>query len=115
PSLIVAYCHCIAHGYNLINGLDQQKAAVLSGYWPLIRYNPDLIKEGKNPLQIDSKPPSIPLEEYVYNETRYKSLTRSKPEEAKKLLKLAQEDVVSRWRLYEHWAAMKIDENKKKD
>lgn len=115
PSLIVAYCHCIAHGYDLLHGMEQQKAAVLSGYWPLIRYNPDLVKEDKNPLQIDSKPPSLPLEEYVYKETRYKMLTQSKPEEAKRLLKLAQEDVLTRWRLYEHWAAMAVNETRKEE
>jgi len=106
PSLIIAYCHCISHGYNLIHGLKQQKAAVDSGYWPLLRYNPELAKEGKNPLQLDSKPPAISLEEYAYNETRYSMLLKSKPEHAKVLLKQAQEDVLSRWALYEHLAKM---------
>jgi len=105
PSLIVAYCHCISHGYNLVHGLEQQKLAVQSGYWPLIRYNPNLAKEGKNPFQLDSKAPSIPLEEYTYNENRYKMLTRTMPEEAKKLLKEAQEGVLERWKLYERLAA----------
>jgi len=104
PSLVIAYCHCIAHGYNLAAGLNQQKAAVNSGYWPLLRYNPDLAKQGKNPLQLDSKGPSIPLEEYVYQETRYSMLTKSKPEQAKLLLQQAQEDVNVRWKLYEHMA-----------
>lgn len=108
PSLIIAYSHCIAHGYNLVNGLKQQKAAVLSGHWPLIRYNPELLKEGKNPLQLDSKAPSLPLADYIYNENRFKMLLKSKPEEAKQLLKLAQESVSSRWRLYEHWASMTV-------
>jgi pyruvate-ferredoxin/flavodoxin oxidoreductase len=115
PSLIVAYSHCIAHGYNLLYGLDQQKAAVASGYWPLVRYNPDLAEQGENPLQIDSKAPSIPLEEYVYNETRYKMLTQSKPEAAKRLLELAQKDVNERWRLYEHWANMPMNGSGKED
>ena len=105
PSLIVAYCHCISHGYNLIHGLEQQKLAVKSGYWPLIRFNPDLAKEGKNPLQLDSKAPSIPLEEYIYNENRYKMLTRTMPEVAKKLLKEAQEGVLKRWKMYERLAS----------
>ncbi|MEA3454578.1 MAG: thiamine pyrophosphate-dependent enzyme, partial [Candidatus Caldatribacteriota bacterium] len=105
PSIIIAYCHCISHGYNLIHGLEQQKLAVKSGYWPLIRFNPDLAKEGKNPLQLDSKAPSIPLEEYTYNENRYKMLTRTMPEVAKKLLKEAQEGVLERWKLYERLAA----------
>ncbi len=105
PSLIIAYSSCISHGYNLIRGLEQQKLAVQSGYWSLIRFNPDLAKEGKNPLQLDSKAPSIPLEEYIYNENRYKMLTRIMPEEAKKLLKKAQEGVLKRWKLYERLAS----------
>ncbi|HID94695.1 MAG TPA: pyruvate:ferredoxin (flavodoxin) oxidoreductase [Candidatus Latescibacteria bacterium] len=109
PSLIIAYSHCIAHGYDLVYGMEQQKAAVLSGYWPLMRYNPDLLKEGKNPLQLDSKPPALPLEKYVYNEMRYRMLVRSDPGAAKRLLELAQEDVLARWRLYEHWAAIPVN------
>lgn len=115
PSLIVTYCHCIAHGYDMAHGLEQQKAAVLSGHWPLFRYNPDLVKEGKNPLQLDSKAPTLPLKDYIYNETRYTILARSKPEQARWLLELAQEDVRTRWRLYEHWAAMKVDGTTKED
>jgi len=106
PSIIIAYCHCISHGFNLIHGLEQQKLAVQSGYWPLIRFNPDLAKEGKNPFQLDSKAPSIPLEEYIYNENRYKMLTRTMPEVAKKLLKEAQEGVLKRWKIYERLAAI---------
>jgi pyruvate-ferredoxin/flavodoxin oxidoreductase len=104
-SIIIAYAHCIAHGYDLVHGLDQQKLAVQSGHWPLFRYNPDLVKQGKNPFQLDSKAPSIPLEKYVYNETRYTMLTHSKPEEARKLLVEAEEDVQKRWKLYEQMAA----------
>jgi pyruvate-ferredoxin/flavodoxin oxidoreductase len=108
PSLIIAYSHCIAHGYDLVHGLEQQKAAVQSAYWPLFRFNPELEKQGKNPLQLDSRPATLPLEKYVYNETRYTMLTHSDPEAAKKLLELAQEDVNQRWRLYENWAAMQL-------
>ena len=115
PSLIIAYSHCIAHGYDLAHGMEQQKAAVLSGYWPLFRYNPDLVKEGKNPLQLDSKPPTLPLEKYIYNETRYTMLAQSKPDQARWLLQLAQEDVRARWKLYEHWAAMPVDGTSKED
>jgi pyruvate-ferredoxin/flavodoxin oxidoreductase len=115
PSLIVSYCHCIAHGYDMAHGLEQQKAAVLSGYWPLFRYNPDLVKEGKNPLQLDSKAPTLPLKDYAYNETRYTILARSKPEQARWLLEQAEEDVRTRWRLYEHWAAMQVDGTTKED
>ena len=106
PSLIVAYSHCIAHGYDMAHGLDQQKAAVQSGHWPLLRYNPDLVTQGKNPLQLDSKAPSLPLEKYTYNETRYTMLAHSDPAAAKESLELAQAEALARWRLLEHWAAM---------
>jgi pyruvate-ferredoxin/flavodoxin oxidoreductase len=105
PSLIIAYSHCIAHGYDLVHGMEQQKAAVLSGYWPLLRYNPDLAAQGKNPLQLDSKPPALPLKKYTYNETRYTMLAQTQPEQAQHLLELAEADVQRRWRLYEHLAA----------
>ena len=106
PSLIVAYSHCIAHGYDMAHGLDQQKAAVQSGHWPLLRYNPALAGQGKNPLQLDSKAPSLPLEKYAYNETRYTMLAHSDPAAAKESLELAQAEALARWRLLEHWAAM---------
>jgi pyruvate-ferredoxin/flavodoxin oxidoreductase len=109
PSLIIAYSHCIAHGYDLVHGMEQQKAAVLSGYWPLFRYDPDLLREGKNPLQLDCRPPTIPLKQYAYNETRYTMLVQSKPEAARDLLDQAQEDVKRRWRLYEHWAKLSVN------
>jgi pyruvate-ferredoxin/flavodoxin oxidoreductase len=109
PSLLIAYSHCIAHGYDLLYGLEQQKAAVQSAYWPLFRFHPELAKQGKNPLQLDSRAPSLPLEKYVYNETRYTMLVHSDPEAAKRLLQLAQEDVNTRWRLYENWAAMLVN------
>jgi pyruvate-ferredoxin/flavodoxin oxidoreductase len=104
PSLIIAYSHCIAHGYDMAYGLDQQKAAVNSGYWPLFRYNPDLVAQGKNPFQLDSRPPSIPLKDYIYNETRYTMLVKSNPDHARKLLEEAKEDVASHWKLYDYLA-----------
>jgi pyruvate-ferredoxin/flavodoxin oxidoreductase len=106
PSLIIAYSHCIAHGYDLRHGMEQQKAAVLSGHWPLFRYDPALVHEGRNPLQLDSRPPSLPLKAYAYNETRYTMLALSDPERAKRLLEEAQDEVNARWALYEQWAAM---------
>ena len=105
PALIIAYSHCIAHGYDMVHGIDQQKNAVLSGYWPLFRFNPDLAAEGKNPMQLDSRAPSLPLAKYIYNETRYTMLAHSHPAAAKELLALAEEDVRNRWHLYENWAA----------
>ncbi len=109
PSLIIAYSHCIAHGIDLANGLDQQRLAVASGYWPLFRFNPDLVKRGKNPLQLDSKAPTLPLQKYAYNETRYTMLVQSNEEAAERLLKLAQEDVNTRWKLYEQLATMSVN------
>jgi pyruvate-ferredoxin/flavodoxin oxidoreductase len=106
PSLIIAYSHCIAHGYDMVLGLDQQKKAVQSGYWPLMRYNPALRLEGKNPFLLDSKAPSIPLKQYAYQEARYTMLVRSDPEAARELLKLAQDDVERQWRVYANRAAM---------
>ncbi len=108
PSLIIAYSPCIAHGINLVDGPQQQKLAVDSGHWLLFRYNPLLEAEGKNALTLDSKAPKIPLKDYAYNETRYKMLTRSKPEIAAELIKLAQADTDRRWRIYEQWAAQEV-------
>ncbi|HEY2233740.1 MAG TPA: pyruvate:ferredoxin (flavodoxin) oxidoreductase [Candidatus Angelobacter sp.] len=106
PSLIIAYATCIAHGIDLKNGLTQQKLAVQSGHWPLFRFDPRRAAEGKNPMQLDSKPPSVPLEDYIYNETRYSMLRQSHPVEAKKLLEEARADVAARWKMYETWASM---------
>ena len=106
PSLIIAYSHCIAHGYDMSMGLDQQKKAVLSGYWPLMRYNPALRREGKNPFLLDSKAPSISLKQYAYQEARYTMLVRSDPQAASELLKIAQDDVERQWRVYSNRAAM---------
>ncbi len=109
PSLIIAYSHCIAHGYDMVHGIEQQKNAVASGHWPLFRYNPGLAKEGKNPFQLDSRAPSIPLDKYIYNEARYTMLVNSNPEEAKLLLHEAQDNVNERWKLYQHMAAMTFE------
>ena len=102
PSLILAYSHCIAHGYDMADGMNQQKLATASGYWPLIRYNPTLRAAGKKPFVLDSPRPSIPLKDYAYNEMRYSVLLRSNPEEADKLMQSAQELVDLRWQTYEH-------------
>jgi pyruvate-ferredoxin/flavodoxin oxidoreductase len=106
PSIIIAYSSCIAHGYDLVHGLEQQKLAVQSGYWPLMRYNPALRNEGKNPFQLDSRAPSIRLKDYTYREARYTMLARSNPELAAQLLKEAQDDVERQWRVYSARAGM---------
>jgi pyruvate-ferredoxin/flavodoxin oxidoreductase len=104
PSLIVAYSHCIAHGINMAKGMTNQKLAVESGHFPLYRYNPMLARDGKNPLKLDSKAPKIRFDEFSYLETRFKMLTKSDPEEAKRLLALAQSDVQRKWKFYEELA-----------
>ena len=106
PSLIIAYSHCINHGIDMRKGLDQQRLAVQSGIWPLFRYNPVLIDEGKNPLIIDSKEPTVPVEQYAYNETRYRMLLQSDEARAEELMRAAREDVTKRWELYSQMAAI---------
>jgi len=109
-SLIIAYAPCIAHGIDMAHSHDQQKLAVQSGHWPLFRFNPALAKEGKSPMQLDSRAPSVPLENYLYNETRYTSLRQAHPDEARKLLELARHDVMVRWKMYEAFANMPVNE-----
>jgi pyruvate-ferredoxin/flavodoxin oxidoreductase len=105
PSLVIAYSHCIAHGYDLVHGLAQQQAAVETGHWPLLRYDPRRSEQGLNPLQLDSKAPSLPLSAYTDHETRYTLLAKSKPATARELLRRAQDQVRQRWRLYASLAA----------
>ena len=106
PSLIIAYSHCIAHGIDMRKGLNQQRLAVQSGIWPLFRYNPALADKGKNPLLLDSKDPTIAVEEYAYNETRYRMLEQSDETRAEMLMHEAKSDVARRWRLYQQMAAI---------
>ena len=119
PSIIIAYSHCIAHGINMEKGMENQKAAVDTGYWQLYRYNPGLIKEGKNPFKLESKGLKIPFKDYAYMETRYKMLTKSHPERASRLIKEAQQDVVEKWQEYERlvdvYAPNEKDEEVKKE
>jgi pyruvate-ferredoxin/flavodoxin oxidoreductase len=100
-AIIISYAHCISHGIDMLKGLTQQQLAVKSGHWPLLRYNPDLRDIGQNPLIIDSTRGKIALKDYIYNETRYSSLTKTNPEHAARLLELAEKDVDQRWALYE--------------
>lgn len=110
PSLIIAYCHCIAQGFNLNDGLDHQKAAVESGSWPLYRYNPDNIAAGKAPLMLDSKAPSKPLSEYMANETRFQIVNKMNPERYETLLNKAQENVKEKREFLEHMSEFKVVE-----
>jgi len=110
PSLIIAYSHCIAHGIDLKYGLKSQKAAVDSGQWLLYRYNPARAEQGLNPLILDSKPPKLPVKEYMYLENRFRMLTLTKPEVAEQLLQEAQEDVYARWAYYEYLASRPVSD-----
>lgn len=110
PALILAYSHCIAHGYDLKNGLDQQHKAVASGHWPLVRYNPALRIKNQNPFILDSPRPTIGLKDYAYNELRYKVLTITNPEAAERLMKHAQELVNLKWKSYEELATKKASD-----
>ena len=107
PSLIIAYAHCIAHGINMTTGMSDQKAAVDSGQWLLYRYNPERATTGENPLILDSRTPTRKVQDFMQMETRFKMLTKSKPEDAKRLWQEAQHDVEARFRLYEYLAQRK--------
>jgi pyruvate-ferredoxin/flavodoxin oxidoreductase len=112
PSLIIAYSHCIQQGLDLVHGLHQQQLAVQSGAWPLYRYNPALADQGKNPLTLDSKDPSIALEDYAYNETRYKMLVKSDEARAEMLMGRAKQNIAKRWSFYQQMAAMQYPPEK---
>ncbi|MBW4610400.1 MAG: pyruvate:ferredoxin (flavodoxin) oxidoreductase [Hassallia sp. WJT32-NPBG1] len=112
PSLIIAYSHCIAHGINMTTAMNHQKALVESGRWLLYRYNPELQQGGKNPLQLDMRQPKQSVEQSMYQENRFKMLTKSKPEIAKRLLQEAQAEVDARWKMYQYLAARNVAENK---
>jgi pyruvate-ferredoxin/flavodoxin oxidoreductase len=104
PSLVIAYSHCIAHGYDMRDGLDQQYRAVASGHWPLIRYDPVVRADGGNPFLLDSPRPRMPLAEYRKGELRFRALASAEPAEAERLLALAQQAADLRWQTYEEMA-----------
>ncbi len=104
PALVIAYSHCIAHGIDMAKGADQQDLAVRTGYWPLYRFDPRRAERGETPLELDSKAPSVPLKDYVYNETRYRVLTQINPQAAEEYLKLLQEQILERRKRYEQLA-----------
>ena len=111
PSLIIAYSPCIAHGIDLKNNHKQQKLAVDSGHWPLFRYNPTNAQQGKNPLHLDSKAPSVPYREFVESEIRFNMLWRTHPKEAEEMLEQSQQDVLHRYHFYEQLANLSWDES----
>ncbi|UCH27439.1 MAG: pyruvate:ferredoxin (flavodoxin) oxidoreductase [Trueperaceae bacterium] len=104
PSLIIAYSHCIAHGINMAKGMEQQKLATTSAYWPLFRFDPRRNLVGENPFQLDSRPPKIPFKEYALNENRYRMLLQTNPHEAEALFTEAQKAISARWQRYQRMA-----------
>jgi pyruvate-ferredoxin/flavodoxin oxidoreductase len=108
PSIIIAYSHCIAHGINMTTAMNHQKTLVESGRWLLYRHNPELLKQGKNPLQLDMRSPTQAVEHSMYQENRFKMLTKSKPDVAKHLLEQAQAEVDARWQMYQYLAKREI-------
>ena len=109
PSLIIAYAQCISHGIDMETAYQEQQKAVDSGHWILFRFDPRLKEQGKNPLQLDSKAPTLELEKYIYGENRYRTLQQAKPEEAARLLGLAKKDVASRYSLMEQLSKLQCD------
>ncbi|WP_375514784.1 pyruvate:ferredoxin (flavodoxin) oxidoreductase [uncultured Nostoc sp.] len=110
PSIIIAYSHCIAHGINMTTGMNHQKTLVESGRWLLYRHNPELLNQGKNPLQLDMRKPEQSVEDSMYQENRFKMLTKSKPDVAKHLLEQAQAEVDTRWQMYQYLAKRDVDD-----
>ena len=108
PSLLIAYSHCIAHGIDMQTGTDLHKLAVDSGFWPLYRFDPSLAAQGKSPLQLDSKPPTSGLEEFMYRQNRFRVLRQSQPRRAEELLEAARRDVIGRWKYLEQLAALDL-------
>ncbi len=112
PSIVIAYSHCIAHGINMTHGIREQKKAVDTGHFPLFRYNPDLALEGKNPLQLDSKAPTVKMEEFMKGENRYRMLAKADPEKAEGFIKVAQRMADARWQIFSQMAQMSYSAHK---
>jgi len=108
PSLLIGYSHCINHGIDMSTGTELHKDAVDSGFWPLYRYDPTLAAQGKNPLQLDSKVPTKDVEEFMYKQTRFRSLRQSDPARAEMLLGALRKDVAARWKFYEQMANLDL-------
>jgi pyruvate-ferredoxin/flavodoxin oxidoreductase len=108
PSLIIANSHCQLHGINMTEGLNYQKMAVDSGAWIMFRYDPRKKEQGENPLTLDSKEPTLSLDEYMYSENRFRQLQRSDPERAATLLEAAKKDVADRFKMYQQWASLDV-------
>jgi pyruvate-ferredoxin/flavodoxin oxidoreductase len=102
PSIIIAYSHCVAHGYDLRYGFDQQKRAVDSGLWPIFRFNPDKVKKGENPMSLDYKGPKIDVKDFMYRETRFKMVEKMNPNSAATFLQTASHTAQSLYERYQN-------------
>src|SRR5207237_10214372 len=109
PRIIIAYSHCIAHGINMTTAMSDQKAAVESGQWLLYRYNPERAEAGENPLTLDTRTPTKKVQDFLHQQTRFQMLTKSKPEDARRLCQQAQRDAEVRYRMYEYLAQPKFE------
>ena len=109
PSIIIAYSHCIAHGINMTTAMSDQKVAVESGQWLLYRYNPERAEAGENPLTLDTRTPTKKVQDFLQQQTRFQMLTKSKPEDARRLWQQAQRDAEVRYRMYEYLAQRKFE------
>ncbi len=106
PSLIIAYSHCIAHGVDMGTGTDLHKEAVETGFWPLYRFDPRRTAEGKNPLQLDSRPPSLDVQEFARKQNRFRALMAVDPARARALIEALRQDIQARWAFYEQLSHM---------
>ena len=111
PSIIIAYSPCIAHGVDLSNNHRQQDLAVRSGHWPLFRFDPERIAQGKNPLHLDSPAPSIPYRDFVQSETRFNMLWHTHPKDAEQFLQQAQREVTHRYHYYKQLSELDWNDN----
>jgi len=109
PSLIIAYSHCIAHGIDMTKAVDNCKEAVTSGHWPLFRFDPRRAEQGENPLQLDSKDPTISFEQFANNQNRFRVLKKANPEQAAELMARSSKETITRYDLYKKLAAMQAD------
>jgi len=108
PSLIIAYSHCIAHGYDMAFGVDQQKRAAESGVWPLYRFDPRRTAKGEPPLRLDSAPPRLDVVDYMRNEGRFRMVEKADPERFKTLARAAQREARQRYAVYQQLAGITI-------
>jgi pyruvate-ferredoxin/flavodoxin oxidoreductase len=108
PSIIIAYCHCIAHGYDLRLGLQQQKRAVDCGVWPLYRYDPRRIRVGEPPLIVDAEGGKIPVSEYMTSETRFKMVEKLDPEGFRRYAGESQRSAERRMAVYRHFSQLRL-------